>query len=147
MKINNFLPYLIAGVLISIRPMAQTTRSDESTTQVIEATFRDTVFEFVFDSIQHDLGIIDPEHSSERIIKHFKYIGHSPITIARAWTGDPHFICQFPNEPLIPNQIYPFTICFSHKGRVGTMSKQMGFELSDGRRITLQFKGHYTPHE
>ena len=125
----------------------QTTSAEERTMDSLEISFRDTIYDFVFDSLKHDLGAIDAAAYHSQLTKYFKYIGKAPITITRAWTGDPHFICQFPNEPLIPNQIYPFTICFSHKGRVGTMSKQMGFELSDGRRITLQFKGHYTPHE
>jgi hypothetical protein len=105
--------------------------------------FKDTVLNFVFDSISHDLGDILPENNF--IVKYFKFIGDEPIIIRRAWTGDPHYICEYPTEPLIPNKIYSFKVCFCHQGRQGKMIKLMGFDLNDYERITLVFKGTYLP--
>ena len=109
--------------------------------------FKDTVFNIAFDSIFHNLGNIIPTYEHNRLVKHFKYIGTKPILITKVWTSDPHFICDFPNEPLVPNKIYSFTVCFCHQGRQGNMTKVMGFELSDGNRISFQFTGKYIPLE
>ena len=106
-----------------------------------EIVFKDTVYNLAFDSLKHDFGKINPDKVGKYLVKHFKYIGTVPLKIVRAWTGDPHFICNFPKEELIPNKVYTYTICFSHKGRAGNMHKQMGFDLSDGNRVFMLFKG------
>jgi len=121
---------------------AKTSRHSIDTLNMI---FKDTIFNFAFDSIDNNLGKIVPTNENNRLVKYFKYIGTEPIIITRAWTGDPHFICEYPREPLIPNKFYSFTICFWHQGRQGKMSKLMGFYLSDGNRITLKFTGTYLP--
>jgi hypothetical protein len=112
------------------------------TTQIV---FRDTVFNFAFDSIYHNLGDIPPVNENNYLVKYFKYVGKEPITISRAWTEDPHYICRYPNEALVPGKIYSFTVCFWHKGKQGNMSKVMGFYLPDGNRIMLRFRGAYIP--
>lgn len=117
-------------------------KSSIDTSQIV---FRDTVFNFLIDSTSHNLGLID--RSQTRVIKHFKYIGTEPVKITRAWTGDPHYICQFPAETLLTNQIYSFTICFWLRDGYGKLSKNMGFDLSDGSRITLYFCGNYPPYD
>ncbi len=105
--------------------------------------FKDTVCNIAFDSLKHNLGKINPETQSRYLTKHFKYLGTEPLSIKRAWTGDPHYICDYPKEELIPNKIYAFTICFSHKGREGIMNKQMGFDLTDGNRVFMRITGEY----
>jgi len=120
-------------------------RSSKLAMDTLNMTFKDTVFNFAFDSIAHNLGNIVPTNENNRLVKYFKYIGKEPIVITRAWTGDPHFICEYPQEPLIPNKIYSFTICFWHQDRQGKMAKVMGFDLSDGNRISFMFTGTYLP--
>ena len=107
--------------------------------------FKDTLFNIVFDSVSHDLGMIKPIHENSSLVKHFKYIGKDTIVITRTWTGDPHFICEYPREALIPNKIYSIKICFWHEGKQGKMHKSMGFGLSDGNRVVLRFLGDYLP--
>ena len=121
---------------ISIVSYGQTTLSED-------IVFRDTVYNLAFDSLKHDFGKIKPETESKYLLKHFKYIGTKPLSIVKAWTGDPHYICKYPKEELLPNKVYEFTVCFSHKGRLGKMHKQMGFDLSDGNRVFMLFKGEY----
>ena len=105
--------------------------------------FKDTVFNLAFDSLKHNCGQIIPVADSKYLVKHFKYIGKEPLRITKAWTGDPHFICDYPKEDLIPDKVYSFNVCFSHKGREGIMNKQMGFDLSDGNRVFMRFTGEY----
>lgn len=105
---------------------------------------RDTIYQFVFDSLNHDLGIIDPKiKGTSHVKKYFMYFGNEPMLISRAWTGDPHFICDYPKEPLEKGKLYSFTICFYHQGRGGILKKRMGFTLMNGNRITMNFKGNY----
>jgi len=108
-----------------------------------EIVFKDTVLNLAFDSLKHDLGKINPDKVGKYLVKHFKYIGTEPLKIVRAWTGDPHYICDYPEEELIPNKVYTYTICFSHKGKAGKMHKQMGFDLSNGKRVFMLIKGEY----
>jgi hypothetical protein len=110
-------------------------------------TFRDTIFNVALDSTSHNLGNIIPSNANgnNKIVKHFKYLGTDTIFIERSFTGDPHFICEYPREPLIPNKIYSFTVCFFHQERQGKLNKHMGFVLSDGNRITFKFTGTYLP--
>lgn len=114
---------------------------------ITNITFRDTIFNIAFDSISHHLGNIVPSNKNNRLVKYFKYIGKEPIFIKKTWTSDPHFICEYPKELLMPNKIYSFTICFWHQDRQGNMTKVMGFDLSDGNRISLKFTGTYIPIE
>ena len=102
--------------------------------------FKDNIFTIVTDSLSHNLGDIPPINN--KLVKFFKYIGEKPAYITRAWTGDPHFICEYPKEPLIKGKIYSFTVCFSNQGRVGSFNKVMGFNLSSGERIPFTFKGN-----
>ena len=111
----------------------------------IPTVFKDTVYNLAFDSLKHNCGQINPEADSKYLVKHFKYIGKEPLRIIKAWTGDPHFICDYPKEDLIPDKVYSFKVCFSHKGREGKMHKQMGFDLSDGNRVFMLFTGNYHP--
>ena len=111
--------------------------------QLVEMLFQDTVFNIAFDSLKHNCGQIIPVADSKYLVKYFKYIGKEPLRITKAWTGDPHFICDYPKEDLIPDKVYSFKVCFSHKGREGKMHKQMGFDLSDGNRVFMLFSGEY----
>ncbi len=103
--------------------------------------FRDTQYSLVADSFSNNMGIIPP--TKPRLVKHFKYIGTDSLSvfITRTWTTDPHYICKFPREPLIPGEIYELTICFWHQNRIGAFQKTMGINLSNGERITFRFKG------
>jgi hypothetical protein len=105
--------------------------------------FKDTLFTIVTDSLSHNLGDIPPFNN--KLVKYFKYIGSESVYITRAWTGDPHFICEYPTSPLIKGEIYSFTVCFSNQGRVGHFNKVMGFNLSSGERISFTFKGNVVP--
>ncbi len=137
--------FLITFLFTPIVNFGQGENSSKLFVDTLHMSFKDTVFNFAFDSIAHDLGKIVPSNENNRLVKYFKYIGSEPITITRTRTGDPHFICEYPRETLIPNKIYSFTICFWHQDRQGKMKKVMGFDLSDGNQISLKFTGTYLP--
>ena len=107
---------------------------------------KDTTFNIVFDSVDNHMGLINPDIGTQVLVKYFKYIGTDTIFLS-PWTGDPHFICGYPKGPLVPHKLYSFKVQFSHRGRKGRLKKQMGFNLSDGNRITLRFTGEYLPVE
>ena len=136
---------LITFLFTTCVTFGQDGKSSKLSADTLNMTFKDTVFNFAFDSISHNLGDIVPTYENNRLVKYFKYIGTEPIVINRAWTGDPHYICIYPEEPLIPNKIYSFTICFYHQNRLGKMTKTMGFDLSDGTQIYLTFTGTNLP--
>lgn len=117
------------------KAMAQVTGPiDEA--KVDSIVFADTLGSIVTDFFVHNLGKID--HLPPRIVKYFKYIGKEPAVIVKTWTTDPHFICRYPNDPLLYGKIYAIVICFYD--RPGSMRKQMGFNLSDGQAIRFEFK-------
>lgn len=128
-------------VFISNVSFAQNNDQGPKKDDIENIYFRDTIYHFVFDSIRHDLGDIIPQNT--RLVKHFKYIGTEPIYITKAWTRDPHFICNHPKGLIEPDNIYSFTVCFVHSGRSGKLNKEMGFFLSDGSNIRLKFTGLY----
>ena len=101
--------------------------------------FNDTVLSIVCDSIKHDLGEIPM--TNNKLTRYFKYIGKGKVTITRTWTGDPHFICDYPHGTLAPGKTYSFTICFWNEGKPGFFETVMGFDLSNGEHIAFQFKG------
>lgn len=107
--------------------------------------YRDTISNMVVDSATNNFGHIPASEDNVRFVKHFKYIGAGAVHIERTWTGDPHYICDHPIGQLVPNRTYSITVCFSHKGRKGTMYAKMGMDLSDGSRISFTFTGNYMP--
>jgi hypothetical protein len=101
---------------------------------------RDTQFCMATDSFVHDLGLVAPRNGY--LIKKIKIVGNEPVVISSPWTSDPHFICDYPREPMLPSRIYFFKVCFYFEGRGGYLfNKMMGFELSNGQRISFQFRG------
>jgi hypothetical protein len=104
---------------------------------------KDTIYNFVFDSINTDLGEVEPVNINNRLTKKFIYIGDTPVVITCQKSGDPHFICDFPHEPIVKGKIYSFTVCFWFQGGSGVFNKLMSLELSDGRSLFFKFKGHY----
>ena len=105
--------------------------------------FKDTLNNFVYDSISNNLGKIPFSYESSRLVKHFKYIGKDKIYILKAWAQDPHYICDYPTDILIPNKIYSYTICFYNNGRSGKTQKSMGFNFSDNGSVSFKFFGQY----
>lgn len=104
-----------------------------------EKIFRDTAGTIATDSFVHDLGSIPKVNNT--LVKFFKYTGKEPAFITRTWTGDPHFICEYPHEPLVKGKIYSFTVCFAQTVP-GVFNKTMGFDLSNGERISFVFKAN-----
>lgn len=100
--------------------------------------YRDSSGGFVTDSFQHDFGKVQGLPSQIR--KPFKWIGEEGIRIEKAFTGDPHFICAYPREALVPGKEYDLTICFS-RSRWGEFTKTMGFVFSNGEIARFQIKG------
>ncbi len=136
------LPFLffLTVSLSTLPSFGQVQKPDQDTLNI---SFRDTVFNIALDSLKNDLGIIDP--SRTRMVKYIKYVGNEEVRITRSWTSDPHFICGYPQGPLIPGKVYALQICFYHQQRAGSMHKYMGFDLSDGNQVMMQFKGTYPP--
>jgi hypothetical protein len=107
-----------------------------------EIIFRDTVEMLAFDSATHSLSTTN-KTVNFRIVKHFKNIGQSPVIISQAFTSDPHFICEYPREPMIQGKVYAFKVCFTFTSSSVDYhwKKTMGFILSDEKRIDLHFEG------
>ncbi len=106
--------------------------------------FKDTIDVLAFDSATHILPSVTIHQGNFSIVKHFKNIGHHPVFIESTYTTDPHFICNYPQEPIMPGKTYAFKICFTF-GSGSAFNyhwrKTMGFVLSDSTRIPLQFEG------
>lgn len=113
--------------------------SFELVEDTVTIEFKDTMHSIVTDSFTHRLDSVSMKH--RQLVKPFKYIGEEPASIVRTWTSDPHFICKYPKEKLEPGKVYSITICFYHRGRPGHFSKTMGFDLSNGERISFYIRG------
>jgi hypothetical protein len=137
---RSFICFLFLLVQCSNILYAQKTTATAKQSNII---FRDTVGNFVFDSVSHNLGRKVFAPGNQSLVKHFKYIGKNPVIIASAFTSDPHYICKYPTEPLKTGQVYSFTVCFTTI--VGVMYKVMGFVLPDEQRISLTFKAEGLP--
>ena len=124
-----------------------------NSSESVDIIFRDTISDFVFDSVYHNVGIAKSDQSSVLVTKHFKYIGTDTLIIQRTRTNDPHFIHSYPQEPLIPNKVYSFKAQFPYRNC--TMLNEnchyehsMGFVFYDIRKgekseIYLKFKVEY----
>lgn len=97
---------LLAFIFTTVLTYGQNRKSAKILLDSTNITFRDTIFNIAVDSISNNLGQIVPTNDNNRLVKFFKYIGAEPIFITRAWTGDPHFICEYPKEQLLPNKIH-----------------------------------------
>ena len=137
---NRFTLIVVLQLLILPDAFGQVVANDSSS-----LVFQDTVGSHIeIDSLNHDLGVIDPANYEEKVVKSFRYTGKKPILIERIWTQDPHFICQYPKGVLKPNQVYSITICFTHhQNAVGKIRKNIGFTLSDGTKVSMWFTGDY----
>lgn len=102
--------------------------------------FRDNVNGWRADSMTHNLGIMPPVNIA--LFKYFKYVGDDTVTITGAWTGDPHYICEYPRDTLVKGKIYSFNVCFYFQGGLGYFNKMMGFNLSNGQKIAYEFEGY-----
>ncbi len=131
---------LIIGVFISC---AYFTRAQSSSTMPLNPVFRDTIADFVFDSLNNDLGEVEPVNINNRRTKRFIYLGEEPVSIVDQQSGDPHFICDYPIEPLKKGIVYSITICFWFQNGQGRFNKTMALRLSNGRLLFFTYKGVY----
>jgi hypothetical protein len=125
----------------------QVIKHSSASIDLSSSVFRDTVSCIAFDSISHNLGYIAPVNENNRVVKYFKYLGKEPVVITRAWSPDPHFICDYPREPLLFNHVYSFTTCFWYQGQRGSLSKSVGLDFSDGTKVTFKFNGVYRTND
>ena len=108
--------------------------------QTQNIVLKDTIGDFVFDALVTEMGTVPQKNSN--LVKYFKYIGSDSVIIFRAWTGDPHYICEYPALQILKkDSIYSFAVCFWHQNRQGQFHKIMGFDFSNGQRVSLVFKG------
>jgi len=121
----------------------KTIRYNQPTADTSAIIFADTTLNFVTDSFVQDLGFVPQTYA--KMTKYFKYIGKEDIFIVKSWTGDPHFIYEYPSEVLIPGKIYSFEIYFTQIERQGRFNKAMGFRLSNDSTIVFRFKGTVIP--
>ena len=132
------LMLIIVNIFFLLSGIAQSVEKKQASFQ-----FKDTVYNFVFDSVNNDLGLVEPVNINNRMIKHFIYTGDTPVIISGTKTSDPHFICDYPKEPIVKGKVYAFTVCFYFENGKGVFNKVMSLELSDGRSIYFRFKGRY----
>lgn len=109
-----------------------------------EILFKDTIGDFLVDSIFNDLGEITYRDNS--IIKYFKYIGNDTIHLVNI-NDDPHFITEFTDYNLVKNQVYQFNVIFDLSSLNGSFNSSMGFQLSNGEKIMFDFTGKYKRQE
>ena len=107
--------------------------------------FRDTIFDFAFDSLTCNMVNMSPINT--RVTKKFKYLGNDMVFIKYPWTNDPHYICNYPNMPLLKGKIYTFDICFAFMNSEGPFNKFMGFNLSNDIVIWMYFFGSVAKKE
>jgi hypothetical protein len=106
--------------------------------------FKDTIGEFLVDSLFNDLGEITYRNKS--IIKYFKYIGDDTIHLVNI-NDDPHFITEFTDYNLVKNQVYQFNVIFNFNSINDKFNSSMGFQLSNGEKIMFEFTGAYISQE
>lgn len=136
------LALLATGITLSLLSFKRISYTTPPPPQGI--VFRDTCGPFVTDSLTHNMGTVGwgcPVY----LCKYFKYIGRESCTITQSWTGDPHFICEYPKEPLIRGKVYGFKVCFCFTSKIGPFDKDMGFTLSTYENIRFKFKGNVNP--
>lgn len=107
--------------------------------------FKDTIYHLAFDSTCHQVAAIQ-KPCNFHLVKKMKNIGDHPIIISSVFTSDPHFICDYPLEPLLPGKTYEYKVCFTFPVIRGMQrwNKDMGFILSNGEIIHLKFNGIFT---
>ncbi|MFM2269245.1 MAG: hypothetical protein RL757_2686 [Bacteroidota bacterium] len=133
-----FFLLIFLFLAIESATLGQQKKVDNSRPDTI--VFRDTIHFVVADSFAHDFGNVPP--INQRLTKYLKYIGHDTIIIVRAWTGDPHFICDYPRTPLTHGTVFPITFCFYFQSRSHLFRKVMGINLSNGNVISFKFQGN-----
>jgi hypothetical protein len=131
--------FIICLFILSLSALGQPGKGNVKINSMDTILFRDTVSKVQIDSLSHNLGVVLPANTT--LVKYFKYTGTDTVFIDGTWTGDPHYICKYPEGPLISNKIYTITICFNLQGREGLFAKQMGFHLSNGTKVDFLFKG------
>ena len=142
-----YLLYFFLLLLFLIPFITKGQISDKKEEREPAINFRDTTGAVLFDSVRHNLGWVRPANENNRLIKHFTLQGKEHLNISRVWTSDPHYICYYPQGPLIPGKIYSIHVCFWHQDRTGIIQKTMGLTFADGTRVTFMFTGKYLPLE
>lgn len=95
--------------------------------------------EIVFDAKALELGLLPQENM--RVTIPFVYLGKEPQLISRVWTGDPHYVCKYPQEPLMPGKEYTLTVCFWLRDRPGPMNRNVTLWLANGRAFVCRLRG------
>ena len=106
-------------------------------------TQTDTLHGTGTDSFVYDLGNVPMTNFT--IVKYFVYEGPANASIVRTLTGDPHYICKYPEGPLTKGTKYSFSICFANATKSGVFNKTMGFVYSNGAQVKFVFKGTVLP--
>lgn len=125
---------------------AQSVRVTEQ--QPVEIFFKDTIYHLAIDSTFHRIADIQ-KPCNFHIEKKMKNIGDSPILLSHVFTSDPHFICEYPTEPILPGKIYSFKVCFTFSVIKGMREwrEVMGFVLTTGEVINLKFQGNISSEQ
>jgi len=102
--------------------------------------FKDTMDGIVTDSFIHHLGSV--ADTDLVFTQSFGYIGSDTVYILRIWSSDPGYICSYPTGCLLRRKVYHLKACFPFGGKQGLFRQTMGFELSNGKRISFVFDGN-----
>lgn len=127
---------------INYSAYSQMLRYNQPISDTNSIVFADTIQNIVTDSLEHNIGIVPQTRGG--LTKYFKYTGVEDVYIRKPFTSDPHFICEYPKEPLVSGKIYSFEVCFTHINRLGCFNKSMGFILSNDSVIIFRFTGEVT---
>jgi hypothetical protein len=139
-----FIPYLnVDGQIQKNYPLGKTNQPDT-------LQFNDTIFGYGTNGEKSKWIIIRSEPTYNwfqspmincRGRFYFKIQGSESAMIQRSFTSDPHFIDCYPKLELTTDSIYYFDVAFSFGSRPGRYQKSMGFEMINGDRFTMKFKG------
>lgn len=103
--------------------------------------FPDTVQNLAFESL-HFILPGPSRFSTTHARLRFKYLGDSPALITRVRTSDPHFISDYPHEPLVKDKIYEYTISFTFSNYQRLFRKAMAFEINGNKEIAFEVTGN-----
>ncbi len=128
---------LWGGILMCINSHGQVSQEYPK-----DQVFLDTLCLFAVDSLEHRIGFWSIADTMPYLYKSFKYLGPKSMHILKPWTQDPFFICNYPQEPLIPGMVYKIKICMT--AHPGIFRKRLGFNFEDGCSVPFVISGEFT---
>lgn len=128
----------------------QNSKGFDNTTRIDSLVFSDTLWlkTIAGERTNHYLLVTENPYLWENTPRQNCYktyyfkVGNEDLEIYRAFTGDPHYIDNYPREVLKAGSIYSYSVRFHFQNRIGPYIKVMGFEFINGEFAFFTFKGN-----